>query len=214
MLLVIAHPDDESMFFAPTLHVLQRQGATVRILCLSNGNGDGLGAVREKELLAACTVLQIPRQNVTIVDHPELQDGMTRSWPAEAVAQQVQQHLTQHPCDTVLTFDAYGVSGHINHQGVHDGVRLLLESEGHHLGVQHGWQLVSESLLHKYSCLLAVLLSALLLRRGQVLVLGGKVWASVRAMAAHTSQWVWYRKLFVLLSSYTLVNRLQPMTIG
>lgn len=92
--------------------------------------------------------------------------------------------------------------------------RLLLESEGHHLGVQHGWQLVSESLLHKYSCLLAVLLSALLLRRGQVLVLGGKVWASVRAMAAHTSQWVWYRKLFVLLSSYTLVNRLQPMTIG
>jgi LmbE family N-acetylglucosaminyl deacetylase len=99
VLLVIAHPDDESMFFAPTLHVLQRQGAAVRILCLSNGeqsclccawplrssssawqsqplmlllllllllccpldagNGDGLGAVREKELLAACRLLQV-----------------------------------------------------------------------------------------------------------------------------------------------------------
>jgi N-acetylglucosaminylphosphatidylinositol deacetylase len=36
-LLVIAHPDDESMFFAPTLHSLHSQGASVRILCLSNG---------------------------------------------------------------------------------------------------------------------------------------------------------------------------------
>jgi hypothetical protein len=30
-----------------------------------------------------------------------LQDGMTQAWPAAAVAQQVEQHLTQHPCDTV-----------------------------------------------------------------------------------------------------------------
>jgi N-acetylglucosaminylphosphatidylinositol deacetylase len=37
VLLVIAHPDDESMFFAPTLHVLLNHGAAVRILCLSNG---------------------------------------------------------------------------------------------------------------------------------------------------------------------------------
>jgi N-acetylglucosaminylphosphatidylinositol deacetylase len=37
VLLVTAHPDDESMFFAPTLaHVLQR-GAEVHILCLSTG---------------------------------------------------------------------------------------------------------------------------------------------------------------------------------
>jgi hypothetical protein len=36
-LLVIAHPDDESMFFAPTLHRLHSQGAAVLILCLSNG---------------------------------------------------------------------------------------------------------------------------------------------------------------------------------
>jgi hypothetical protein len=50
---------------------------------------------------------------------------------------------------------------------------------------------VSECLLHKYSCVLSVLLAALLLQPGKVLVVGGKVAASVRAMAAHKSQWVW-----------------------
>lgn len=50
---------------------------------------------------------------------------------------------------------------------------------------------VSERLLHKYGCLLSAPLSALLLRPGQALVTCARVWASVRAMAAHKSQWVW-----------------------
>lgn len=36
-LLVIAHPDDETMFFTPTIHELGRQGGNVTVLCLSNG---------------------------------------------------------------------------------------------------------------------------------------------------------------------------------
>lgn len=49
----------------------------------------------------------------------------------------------------------------------------------------------SECLLHKYSWLLSIILSALLLKQDQVLVLGGNVWTSMKAMAAHRSQWVW-----------------------
>jgi N-acetylglucosaminylphosphatidylinositol deacetylase len=37
VLLVIAHPDDETMFFAPSLVSLHELGVSVRILCLSNG---------------------------------------------------------------------------------------------------------------------------------------------------------------------------------
>jgi N-acetylglucosaminylphosphatidylinositol deacetylase len=39
VLLLIAHPDDEAMFFAPTLLALTRpeNGNHVKILCLSNG---------------------------------------------------------------------------------------------------------------------------------------------------------------------------------
>lgn len=34
---VIAHPDDESMFFAPTLTALKRRGQRAAVLCLSSG---------------------------------------------------------------------------------------------------------------------------------------------------------------------------------
>lgn len=39
ILLLIAHPDDEAMFFAPTLLALTRpdRGNHVKILCLSSG---------------------------------------------------------------------------------------------------------------------------------------------------------------------------------
>lgn len=36
-LLIIAHPDDESMFFAPTILQLRRYGHQVSLLCLSVG---------------------------------------------------------------------------------------------------------------------------------------------------------------------------------
>jgi hypothetical protein len=36
-LLIIAHPDDESMFFVPTITCLNKLRVAVSILCLSNG---------------------------------------------------------------------------------------------------------------------------------------------------------------------------------
>jgi len=38
VLLVTAHPDDETMFFAPTVQALKAAGAYVSLLCLSNGS--------------------------------------------------------------------------------------------------------------------------------------------------------------------------------
>lgn len=40
--IVIAHPDDESMFFAPALTTLQRSGERAFVLCLSTGKRAGL----------------------------------------------------------------------------------------------------------------------------------------------------------------------------
>lgn len=40
VLVVIAHPDDECMFFGPTIFRLCEQGANVYLLCLSNGMFD------------------------------------------------------------------------------------------------------------------------------------------------------------------------------
>lgn len=59
--LLIAHPDDEAMFFSPTVLALTRQdsGNHVRILCLSSGDADGLGVTRQKELVKSAALLGV-----------------------------------------------------------------------------------------------------------------------------------------------------------
>lgn len=79
---------------------------------------------------------------------------------------------------------------------LHSGVvgmpgRQLLCTQGRGLGVRQGWMLVSEGLQLKYSCLLALPLVAALRQAGQVVLRGGSLITSLRAMAAHNSQWVW-----------------------
>lgn len=64
ILLVIAHPDDEVMFFGPTLVGITNATSNnnIRVLCLSNGmflkrevlrvgDADGIGYLREQELI-------------------------------------------------------------------------------------------------------------------------------------------------------------------
>mmetsp|Transcript_40710 Transcript_40710/g.105253 ORF Transcript_40710/g.105253 Transcript_40710/m.105253 type:complete len:163 (+) Transcript_40710:191-679(+) len=121
VLLVTAHPDDETMFFAPTVQALKAAGAYVSLLCLSNGGAGGLGAQREKELNSAAKVLQI--DDATVVDDPSLQDGHFGHWCPKHISAVVQDHCKHVCADTVLTFDAGGVSGHRNHCATYDGVR-------------------------------------------------------------------------------------------
>lgn len=48
-LFVIAHPDDEAMFFVPTILALKRNQTNqskMSLLCLSSGNAVGLGEIR------------------------------------------------------------------------------------------------------------------------------------------------------------------------
>ena len=66
VLLVTAHPDDESMFFSPFALRLKELGIRVRLLCVSAGDFYGAGRVRRKELINACQVLGIPKENVIV----------------------------------------------------------------------------------------------------------------------------------------------------
>lgn len=68
VLLVTAHPDDEAMFFAPTLLTLFELGVPVKLLCLSTGNAKGMGTVRSQELVNACKYLGIADKDIVIID--------------------------------------------------------------------------------------------------------------------------------------------------
>lgn len=71
--LLVAHPDDEAMFFAPTVLALTRPatGNHVKILCLSSGDAAGLGETRKRELVKSGLVLGLRRaEDVFVVDNP------------------------------------------------------------------------------------------------------------------------------------------------
>ncbi|GAB4852600.1 hypothetical protein Ancab_016814 [Ancistrocladus abbreviatus] len=214
-LLVIAHPDDESMFFTPTINYLTSRGHNVHIICMSTGNADGMGNTRKDEFYRACVILKIPLQQVKILDHPDLQDGFGKVWNHNLVAKIIEDEISSWAIDMVITFDEYGVSGHCNHRDVHFGTRKLL-LDPQHRNIE-AWELVSTDILRKYSGPVDIWLSMLLtLRQPSAEVhclLNEQPFKSFLAMAQHSSQWVWFRKLFVSFSSYTYVNTLRKIKV-
>ncbi|EPS39221.1 hypothetical protein H072_7023, partial [Dactylellina haptotyla CBS 200.50] len=85
--LLIAHPDDEAMFFAPTIQALTDPSSqnTVQIVCFSIGDAEGIGQIREHELLESASLLGVPDVNSTVIvhDHPHLPDSMSKLWPED-----------------------------------------------------------------------------------------------------------------------------------
>lgn len=106
-LLVTAHPDDECLFFAPTI-----MNHSVHLLCLSSN------LERKKELLNSCRLLQI--QSVSC---SHFQDG--EDWSLKEIREVVQDYFTTNNLDAILTFDDYGVSNHKNHCSISLALRDL-----------------------------------------------------------------------------------------
>ncbi|KAJ4149951.1 hypothetical protein LMH87_010723 [Akanthomyces muscarius] len=142
--LLIAHPDDEAMFFAPTVLALTRPetGNHVKILCLSSGNAEGLGETRKKELVKSGMTLGLrDEEDVFVVDNPaDFPDSMTATWDESKIAgllmsafapNLAKQKPTEQPVaniDVLITFDAHGVSSHPNHISLYHGARRFLAS--------------------------------------------------------------------------------------
>ncbi len=79
------------MFFVPSIIQL-REKNDLYILCLSNGNFDGLGKIREKEMHASASYFGF--KECKVVDNPQLQDGMKSYWDPEIIAQEIKNYMT------------------------------------------------------------------------------------------------------------------------
>ncbi|KAB5581193.1 putative deacetylase LmbE-like domain-containing protein [Coniochaeta sp. 2T2.1] len=136
--LLIAHPDDEAMFFAPTLLALTRPelGNYVKVLCLSSGDAHGLGETRKKELIKSCMMLGLRKEDdVWIEEDPNFQDSTTLTWDAAKIstllcipfapdlATNRHSDIPTASIDVLITFDRHGVSGHPNHTSLYYGAR-------------------------------------------------------------------------------------------
>ncbi|ORC86050.1 N-acetylglucosaminyl-phosphatidylinositol-deacetylase [Trypanosoma theileri] len=215
VLLVFAHPDDEAMFFSPMLEYLRSNGVKVHFLCLSNGNFEGLGAVREKELQLSAECFGVHRNNVRIVNHPLLQDGMNTFWDVDLIRHEVSSYLKKAKnVRTVVTFDKKGVSSHPNHIAVYNGVASVKENMPPGIVFL---SLHTRNLLGKYSGMLAAVRYVFFSpleedqRRFVILIPPASLLASLRAMRMHSTQLVWFRYLFILFSSYTYINEMEEL---
>ena len=208
VLLVTAHPDDEAMFFVPTILALQARGVVVHVLCLSTGDYDGLGAVRSGELVRSCASLGVAAERVTLIDDARLRDGPAEIWDPALVASLVRRELRQHALAAVVTFDAYGVSGHPNHAAVHRGVATPPPAPA-----RRAHELVSTGLVRKHSGVVDVAVSAAVghLLEGRCCFVSAEPWRCHAAMRCHASQYVWFRRLYVLTSRYVFCNTLRPI---
>lgn len=197
LVLVFAHPDDETMFFLPLLLLLQASGVKFRFLCLSTGNYDGIGVIRVKELKAVAKSLGAA--SCDVIDDPALQDG-PHFWSSTDVARVVKKYLQTTPSvHQVFTFDAYGVSGHPNHISTHRGI---VEAK---LSIPV-YVLNSVPMYRKYVPLLDGFFTLLTPSSALVAVNVYAPLKSLGTMRLYASQNVWFRKLFSLFSKYSYSN--------
>ncbi|KAF2762646.1 LmbE-like protein [Pseudovirgaria hyperparasitica] len=173
IVLLIAHPDDEAMFFAPTVQELTRPelGNHLKILCLSTGNADGLGETRKKELAKSGLLLGLRgADDILCIDDPNFPDSMTTTWHprlisnlltglfAPKMASIPPNKKPETTVDIIITFDKGGVSSHPNHISLYNGAQSFLK------GLMHrhaGWDcpiklytLTSISIFRKYLSIL------------------------------------------------------------
>ncbi|KAI8093131.1 putative N-acetylglucosaminyl-phosphatidylinositol deacetylase [Halteromyces radiatus] len=217
LLLLTAHPDDECMFFGPTLTYLRTFSRKTRIhvLCLSTGNADGLGNIRKKELVHSCQKLDIPASQVKSLDHSELQDGMNNKWSSSVIANDVlTDYIKKHKIDTIVTFDDQGVSGHPNHAAAFMGANEYIQQ--HHDNIQL-YKLKTISLPRKYVATLDLLVMTfqhwIQKSSNQIVLISPPVayLQTHKAMRQHESQLVWFRWLYVTFSRYMYINELEKV---
>ncbi|XP_029883308.1 N-acetylglucosaminyl-phosphatidylinositol de-N-acetylase [Aquila chrysaetos chrysaetos] len=207
-LLVTAHPDDEVMFFAPTVLGLGRAGAHAAVLCCSAGNYYNQGEIRKKELEQSCFLLGIPASDVTVVDHRDLPDNPAVEWDTQLLAAFVLKHIEANNINLVVTFDAGGVSGHANHISLYTALRYLHSEQKLPEGCCV-FVLESVNLFRKYISVLDVPVSCLLPSDALFILTEEETEQARRAMRCHRSQLLWFRHIYMLFSRYMVINSLR-----
>lgn len=211
-LLVVAHPDDETMFFGPTILNLMKNNKSLSILCLSNGNAEQSGEIREKEL---ANVIGAFGSQVTlnVIKNSKLQDDITVDWDDDEIIDKIENviHKTKDPIRTILTFDHHGVSGHNNHKSINRAV-LSMGRKLRDLNINI-LTLNSVSFLRKYTFFLDSLLTVALNQNSDFTTALSLSEHSLlkEILKLHQSQMVWFRRLYMNFSRYMFLNDLKTI---
>lgn len=247
---IFAHPDDEAMFFTPILHALKEEKSKpinsiqnnnnnnnmiqIHFLCVSQGDYDKLGGIREKEMHASAKFYGA--DSCHVFNDKRCLDGPKAEWDVEWVAREIVQKkaIEELQASVIFTFDDFGVSGHTNHRQVHNAVKMVADE--HHKRpsqkqVVTFFKLASLPIWRKYSSIFGVIVRNVVDRflhasnqnqfggednesegnkqkvaNFTVIVPPSEGFLSMRGLWNHYSQFVWFRFFYVMLASYSYEN--------
>lgn len=217
VLFVTAHPDDECMFFAPSvINSLENScNENVYLLCLTNGNYYGLGHIRKKEILKSCVALGMSVKNVFVLDSVFFLDGNT-DWDFQRVRVAIKEKVIELGIKTIVTFDSHGVSKHLNHIALFQSLSEIIQKSG--INQIKLYTLQSVNIFRKYISVLDLIFSiidcyiAKLFHSSSkhlVILNLSQIWKPQEAMLHHRTQYIWFRKLYVIFSRYMILNTLK-----
>lgn len=155
LLVVVAHPDDESFGCGSVLAAASARGDTTAVLCATRGEAGesriataDLAAQREAELRAAATILGV--DTVVVLDHADSgMDGepgpgtLAAADPARVV-DEVRAAIDELRPDVIVTLDAS--DGHRDHAVMRDATVAAVDSAAHPPGATYLACLVRSSM--------------------------------------------------------------------
>ncbi len=121
-LLVVAHPDDETLYFGPWL--LSGLAPNCDVLVVTDGNHAGRGEQRQQALRLACEDLGVRSvQQWDFLDHPGF------CLDLKALQSRLRDLQAQKGYAQVLTHSPHGEYGHLNHVDVSLAVHRVFEGQ-------------------------------------------------------------------------------------
>lgn len=124
LLVILAHPDDESFTIGGTLAKYASEGVDVSLICATSGERGIPGIppvqaanIREGELRAAALELGIRK-----VDFLHYRDGKLKDVDPEVLNSKLENAFRRLNPQIVITFGPDGISGHPDHISIHKAV--------------------------------------------------------------------------------------------
>lgn len=213
VLVAISHPDDECMFFGPTIRALsQRDDCCVYILCLSYGNFEEKGKIRRTELWKSCQTLGVEEANITLINATYLPDDPNVQWKIKTIAKILLNTIESLDIEALITFDRDGISQHPNHSAIYYATEALylakLIPEDCKI-----YTLDSINVLRKYISIFDLICTFLM--SSNWCIIDWKEAAIIRnAMKQHKTQMKWFRRLYIIFSRYMFINSLREITLS
>jgi N-acetyl-1-D-myo-inositol-2-amino-2-deoxy-alpha-D-glucopyranoside deacetylase len=155
LLVVVAHPDDESFGCGSVLARAAAAGDETAVLCATRGeagesrvSSDDLAALRESELRAAAAILGV--STVRLLHHDdsgmagELEPSTLAAADPARVAAEVRAVIDELRPDVVVTLDAS--DGHRDHAVIRDATLAAVDAARHRPAATYLWCLARSSM--------------------------------------------------------------------